>query len=105
LEDIEMNKKTTWWIVLVLVGVTMAMAGGIRAAAMIEASQAQDEIFAVLSGRFCGRVCLEAEEEAIDPLPEPPPPPPPMISDRLCDRMCLEVPDPIPEPPPPPILS
>jgi hypothetical protein len=103
------NKKTTWWIALIFVGVTMLMVGGLWSGSMIPASQAENDLFSILSGRFCDRACLEAEEEAVDPLPEPPPPPPPMISDRLCDRTCLEAEeeaaDPVPEPPPPPIIS
>jgi hypothetical protein len=107
MEDIKVNKKTTWWIALIFVGVTMLMVGGFWSGSMIEASQAENDLFSILSGRFCGRVCLEAEEEAVDPVPEPPPPP--IISNRSCGRGCLEADvapsDPVPEPPPPPIIS
>jgi hypothetical protein len=107
LEDIEMNKKTTWWIVLILVAVTMSMAGALQAETMLEASQPENDLRSIISDRFCSRICLEAAEETADPIPEPPPPP--IISDRFCDRTCLEAAeetaDPIPEPPPPPIFS
>jgi len=102
-----MNKKTTWWIVLIFAGALLSMAGAAQSAVMIEASQAEGDLLSSLSDRFCSRLCLEAEEEAADPIPEPPPPP--IISDHFCSRLCLEAEeeaaDPIPEPPPPPIIS
>jgi hypothetical protein len=99
-----MSKKTMWWLMLILVGLTLSMAGVLRTAAVIEASQPGGDFLSILTDRYCSRSC---EAESADPMPEPPPPP--IISDRFCDRLCLEAAEetaePIPEPPPPPVLS